>query len=203
MFFFENWCVIAFLHFYHLMSLWGSSFLSVMAVVFFLHRSSLVSIGWVSLYEGGKPPKWNYLLEGEPLVIYKLPPLGECSRNPSVSVYQLALLWEAAFCFSEFFLKTLSTCLPISWWVVIYESTPCWVFSSFWLKMAWPLCFTLPIHPFSPGATFVLFPRMKKVLKGKHFANVEEAKQKNGRSTKRHQNQQVQKLLSSGKKKSL
>ena len=39
----------------------------------------------------------------------RLPPLGEYSRNPSVSVYQLVLLWEAAFGFSELFLKTLST----------------------------------------------------------------------------------------------
>ena len=36
-------------------------------------------------------PKWHYLLEGRPLVV-QLPPLGECSRNPSVSVFQLALL---------------------------------------------------------------------------------------------------------------
>ena len=51
---------------------------------------------------------------------YRLPLLGECSRNTSVSVYLLALLWEAAFGSSEFFKKTLSKYLPISWWV-IYE----------------------------------------------------------------------------------
>ena len=39
-----------------------------------------------------------------------------------------------------------------------------------------------------------LFPLMKKVPKGKHFANVKEVKQKNSRNTKRHQNQKVQKL---------
>ena len=42
---------------------------------------------------------------------------------------------------------------------------------------------------------FFLFPWIKKVLKGKGFANVEEVKQKKGRSTKRHQNRQVQKLF--------
>ena len=52
-------------------------------------------------------PKWNYLLEGRPLQ-YRLPLLGECSQNPSVSVHQLALLWETAFGFSEFILKTFS-----------------------------------------------------------------------------------------------
>ena len=70
----------------------------------------------------GTPPKWNYLLESGPLVV-QAPLLGECSRSPSVSVDQLALLWEAVFGFSEFFLKTLSIHLPISSWV-IYER-PC------------------------------------------------------------------------------
>ena len=35
--------------------------------------------------------KQNYLLKGGPLVL-QTSPLGECSGNPSVSVYQLALL---------------------------------------------------------------------------------------------------------------
>ena len=51
--------------------------------------------------------------------------------------------------------------------------------------------------PYSPDLIprdFLLFPWMKKVLKGKHFANVKEVKQKNSRNTKRHQNQKVQKL---------
>ena len=55
-----------------------------------------------------------------------------------------------------------------------------------------------------PPRVMVLFPWMKKVLKGKHFADVEEGKQKNGRSTKRLQNCQVSKtILSSGKKVSI
>ena len=33
---------------------------------------------------------------------YRCPSLGECSRNPSVSVHQLALLWEATFSSSKF-----------------------------------------------------------------------------------------------------
>ena len=40
-----------------------------------------------------------------------------------------------------------------------------------------------------------LFPSMKKVLKRKHFADVEEAETKNGRSIKRHQNRWIQKLV--------
>ena len=42
---------------------------------------------------------------------------------------------------------------------------------------------------------FVLFPSMKKVLKRKSFANVEEVKEKSRKSTKTHQNQLVQKLF--------
>ena len=54
-----------------------------------------------SIHKGG-PKNCNYLLEGGPLQ-YRLPPLGECARNPSAPVRQLALLGEAAFGFSEFF----------------------------------------------------------------------------------------------------
>ena len=47
------------------------------------------------------------------------------------------------------------------------------------------------LFPDLTPSDFVLFPRMKNVLKGKRFDNVEDMKQtnKNGRSTIRHQNQ--------------
>ena len=61
----------------------------------------------------------------------------------------------------------------------VHPLIPHWVFSSFWPKMAWPLCPTLPIHLISPQTTFFcLFAQRKNVLKGKHFADVEEVKQK-------------------------
>ena len=50
------------------------------------------------------------------------------------------------------------------------------VFSSFWPNGIIPL----PHPPFSPDLTpsdFSVFPQMKKVLKGKHFAHVEKVKQ--------------------------
>ena len=54
-----------------------------------------------------------------------------------------------------------------------------WVFSSFWpKKLAWPPCPALPVHLILPQATFFLFPHVKKVLKGKYFADVEKVKQK-------------------------
>ena len=42
-------------------------------------------------YIRGDPSKWNYLLERGYFVVQASPGI-ECSRNPYVSVYQLALL---------------------------------------------------------------------------------------------------------------
>ena len=56
----------------------------------------------------------------------------------------------------------------------------------------------MPHPPYAPDLTpetFFCFPRWKKVLEGKCFADVEEVKQKNGRRTKGHQNWPVQKLF--------
>ena len=55
----------------------------------------------------------------------------------------------------------------------------CCVFRHFWPKMAWPAGPTFPIYPSSPQWFLSLFPWMKKVLRGKHFANVEEEKKTN------------------------
>ena len=54
--------------------------------------------------------------------------------------------------------------------------TPCRVFSRFWPKMSWPPGPTLFIHLIIPRGVFCLFPWIKKGLKGKHFADVEEEK---------------------------
>ena len=56
--------------------------------------------------------------------------------------------------------------------------------------------------PYSPhfALSDSLFPQMKKILKGKCFADVEDVRQKNGRSSKRHQNQQLLKLFSAVEK---
>ena len=126
---------------------------------------------------------------------YRLPLLGECSRNPSVSVYQLVLLWEAELGFSEFFWRLIQHVCPFyDGWAMNVPAHTTLRFGSFWPKMAWPL---LPHPPYSPSlapSNFFLFPHMKQVLKGEHFASVEQVKQ-SGRRAKRHQNQQVQKLF--------
>ena len=129
----------------------------------------------------------NYLLEGSSIVVQAFPP-DECSRHPSVTVYQLVVLWEVAFGLSEFYLKTLSMCLSILWWVICKNTTLHWMFSRFWPKTTWH---PLPIpHPFylldlAPGDIFVcLFLRMKKSPQREMFCWCGRGKTKNGRSTK-------------------
>ena len=105
--------------------------------------------------------------------------MGQCSRNPSVSVYQLALLWKAAFGFSEFFLKTLSTCLPMSWWVIYKHTCPHRAeYSAVFGQKRHDPCAPPYLPNLSPSNFFFWFLRMKKVLKGKCFADVEEVKPK-------------------------
>ena len=74
-----------------------------------------------------------------------------------------------------FFFWKLLMCLPISWWV-IYEST--WPKRTEWsavFDQKWHDSFLT--HPISPEQ-FFLFLRMKKVLRGTCFADVEEVIQK-------------------------
>ena len=46
------------------------------------------------------------------------------------------------------------------------------------------MCPTLPIHLISPQVTLLLSPWMKKALKGKHVANVEEVRQNTAEALK-------------------
>ena len=72
----------------------------------------------------GHTQKQNYIGQRVPCSRRLL--LGECSRNPSMSVYHLALLWEAVFGFSGFFLKTLFQCIcpfPDGWFMNIPAHT--------------------------------------------------------------------------------
>ena len=41
-----------------------------------------------------------------------------------------------------------------------------------------------PVHLILPRTTFFSFPQMKKLLRGKYFANVEEVKQKTAKALK-------------------
>ena len=124
---------------------------------------------------------WNYSLEGKRLVVHVSPARWVFSpRSPSVSVHQLVASWEVAVSFSEFFLKTQHVCPFLMGDLLTYLPTLLWVFSSFRPENS----MTPMPHPlYSPDlalflSDFSLFPWMKKVLKGKCFADVEEMKQK-------------------------
>ena len=118
----------------------------------------------------------------------RLPWAGECSRSASVSVHQTCRerihstsvgFFKASFnAFAHFMMGYLWA--PAHSTLTVQQFWP-----SFWPKMAWPSCSTLP-----PRATCFCFPRWKKSSKGNVFANVKEVKQKTAEALNR-----VQKLF--------
>ena len=136
---------------------------------------------------------WIYLWSVGPLQ-YRLPLLGECSRDASVSVYQLVVLWEAAFGFSEFFLKAFSMCLPISWWVIYERTCPHHTECSSVFDQTRQDPNAQPSLS-TQSRTKKLIPQIKNSPQKKPFCLCERGETKNCSSTKRHQNWQVQKLF--------
>ena len=138
-----------------------------------------------------KPP-WNYLLEGGPLS-YRLPLLGECSRNPSVAVHQLALLWEATCSFNAYFWRLICP-FHDGWFMSVPAHTVLSV-QQFLTKNGMTL---VPYPPYSPDLVlsdfFFVFPDGKSP-QGVMFCWCGRDETKTGRSTKRQQNWWVQKLF--------
>ena len=101
-----------------------------------------------------------------------------------------------------FFLKTLSTHLPISWWVIYKHTCPYHNECSlvFWPKTAWPSCSTLPIYLISPWVIFFGFPWIKKSSPRAMFCQYGRSETKNSTSTKTHQNRWVQNCIEYWKK---
>ena len=101
------------------------------------------------------PQKKNYLLEGRPL------------RNPSVSVYQLVVVWEAALGFSEFFFKTLQNVCPFhDGWLTsapAYTALYSVVFDPKWND---PHASPSLVIQYHPEWLFFCYPRWKKSSKG-------------------------------------
>ena len=128
----------------------------------------------------GTPQKTQVILWRVGPLQYRLPPLGECSKNPSVSCTSWCYCERLSLASENFFFKTLATRIVHLMMddLGAHLPTPHWVFNSFWPKTAWPPCPTLPTHPISLQVTFSFSPWMKKVLKGKCFVLVEEVKQK-------------------------
>ena len=137
---------------------------------------------WVSKWQGvrGEPKKkktWNYLLEGGPLVAQPSP-----TRCLGTHLCQCSSWWccERLCLACEFVLKTLLTICPFldGWFMSTPGHTALSVQQFLTINSTTP---RVPRPPHSPDLTpsdllGCLFPWMKKVLKGKHFANVSEVK---------------------------
>ena len=127
-----------------------------------------------------------------------LPQLGECSRNPSASVYQLVLLWEAVFSFSEFFFKNFNAfahfMMGDSQAYLQHHAECSAIFDP---KQhdppAPPSLLTWPHLTLSNFFSFC-FPRWEKCPQRETCYQCGRAETKNGRSTKQRQNR-VQKLF--------
>ena len=107
---------------------------------------------------------------------YRLPLLSNCSRNPSVAVYQL-VLWEVACGLSEFYWRFFQHICPVydGWFTSALAHSTLSVQQFLAQNGRAPV----PHPPHSPDLVlnnFFLFPHMQKVLKWKHFAE-EEVKQ--------------------------
>ena len=142
--------------------------------------------------------KQNYLLEGRLLGV-QASLIGECSRNPT-PVYQLALLWEDAFSFSEFFCERVfqHVCPFHDGWLTSRPIHTVVSIQQFLIKN----CLTpMPHFLYSPDLTprdflFVCFPVWKeKFPQGEMFCWCGRGETKKGRSSKRHQNWRAQKLF--------
>ena len=125
----------------------------------------------------------NYLLQGRLLVVQASPT--ECSRNPSVSVCQLVLLWEAEFSFSKIFLEDSFNVFPhlMMGDLRVHLPTSHWVFSSFWPKnrLTWV---PHPLYsPILPWAT-IFVSWNEKSPQRETFCQCERGETKNDRSTK-------------------
>ena len=93
-------------------------------------------------------------------------------------------------------------CLPTYWWVIYKHTCPYPAECSADFDQKWhdplPLHFTLCIHLISPHTN--LFPQLKKVLKGKHFADVEQVKQKKAKALKASKSMSSKTVLRGDKK---
>ena len=92
--------------------------------------------------------------------------LGECSRNPSVSVYQLVLLWEPAFSLVNVFADFQCVCpFHNGWFTSISAHTALSVQQFLTQNGMTPV----PHPPYSPNlapSKFLCFPGWKKPSKG-------------------------------------
>ena len=145
----------------------------------------------MQIYTRGGPKKdWNYLLEGGPLVVQTSPARWVFWESIYISWHCCERLHSASV---NFCLLFQHICPFHDGWFMSALPMLRWVFSHFWSKVAWPPWATLTIHLISPGAT--LASPHEESLQKEMFCRCGRGETKNGRSTKKHQNQWVQKLF--------
>ena len=114
------------------------------------------------MYEGGALKKTE--LSSGPL------PLGECFRNPSVSVYRPASLGEAAYSFSEFFFEDSPNVFAHFMMGDLQAHLPTQhCVQQFSPKMAGPPCPTLPTPDLTPRDFFLFVSLEEKSLQRETF----------------------------------
>ena len=111
-------------------------------------------------------------------------------------MYQLALLWRLCLALVNFFWRLFQRICPFhDGWLM---SAPAHTTRSVQQLLTNNSMTRLPQPPYSPDfapSNIFLFPQMKKVLKGKCVAKVEEMRQKKAETLKKHQNHQIQNLF--------
>ena len=125
---------------------------------------------------------------------YRLPLLGVCSRNPSVPVHQLVVLWKERFGFSEFFLKTQQICPFHDGWLT---TAPVHITLSVKQFLTKNDMTPLPHPPYSPDlilSDYVFCPRWKILSKGNILPIWKKWNEK-WQKHKKNQNWWVQKLF--------
>ena len=147
----------------HNLTLW--TYFSILFFLYCLGNHLRGAICKYQKYAYIYPPKnQNYLLEGKPLVVQASP--AKYSRNPSASVYQLALVWEAVFDFSGFFWRLFHCICPFhdGWFMSSSAHTTLSV-QQFLTKNGWP---HVPPSLFTHlvPTNFFHFPGWKKSSKG-------------------------------------
>ena len=120
-----------------------------------------------ALFEGALPPKPRIVFWRAGPLYHRLPSLGGCSRIPSVSVYQLALSERLHLTSVNFFWKTLSARLPISWWVICQRvCSPRTECTAVFAPRQHDSCAHAAYSPHLALSDSSVFPWMKKPSKG-------------------------------------
>ena len=94
---------------------------SIMCCDFLFHIKYMNTCTYTYMRGNSPTQNWNYLLEGRPIIVQASPTRWVFSDSICISV-PADIVVRSCIQVQWIFLKSLSPCLPISWWV-IYEHT--------------------------------------------------------------------------------